>query len=144
MDLEGPYHVGMGVEDLEAAIADLERLGMRFTPIQTRNKRMLGPDGPFDAELRFVYSIDGPPHIELVDAPRGSGLAPTVWHLGYWVKDLPAAIRQMTDEGATVTLRYDGPEDEPSGFTYVTLESGVTIELVDETRREGLRQLLGR
>jgi catechol 2,3-dioxygenase-like lactoylglutathione lyase family enzyme len=144
MDMEGPYHIGVGVEDLEAAIADLENLGMRFTAIQTRNKRMVGPNGPFDAELRFAYTIDGPPHFELVDAPEGSGLAPTVWHLGYWVKDLAAATKKMTDEGATVTLRYDSPDDEPSGFAYVTLPTGVTIELVDEIGRVKLQGMLDR
>ncbi|NOY55646.1 MAG: VOC family protein [Actinobacteria bacterium] len=143
MEFEGPYHIGVGVEDLEAAMADLEDFGIRWTPIQTRNRPMMSPDGPFDAELRFVYSLEGPPHIELVDAPAGGKLAPTTWHLGYWVQDLPAATRHMVDRGATVTLRYEGPEDRPTSFVYVTLPSGVTLELVDAARRDALREMLG-
>jgi len=142
MEFEGPYHIGVGVDDLEAAMADLERFGMQWTPIQTRSRRMTGPDGPFDAELRFVYSLKGPPHVELVEAPAGSRLAPTTWHLGYWVQDLPAATRQMVDQGAAVTLRYEGPDDQPSSFVYVTLPTGITLELVDAARRDALQALL--
>jgi hypothetical protein len=90
--------------------------------------------------IKVVYSRQGPPYIELVEAPERSpwdmdGLL----HLGYWADDFSNDLRALDARG--VALQYDG---SPFGFS-LHRGPGVGIELIDASprSRRGFERVLG-
>lgn len=127
------YHVGMVVDDIDAAAARFTRsAGYRWTkPIEyTLGVTMAG--GDIAVPFRFVYSLQSP-HLELIQEVPG-----TIWstsatggahHLGYWVDDIAAAAAQLERSGYRAEARPTG--DTLSTFAYYTDPSGARIEIVD-------------
>jgi catechol 2,3-dioxygenase-like lactoylglutathione lyase family enzyme len=99
------FHVGILVKDIEAAIEDFhELLGYTFeTPIARRTfgAELLGETTDFD--IRFVYSNEGPPYLELIEAhedgvwgiQQGEGLH----HIGAWPDDIDEQTQEFVDAG---------------------------------------------
>jgi hypothetical protein len=124
------YHVGFVVQDIEQATADLSRaIGLTWGEILDFTMH--------EWDLRLVVSREGPPFIEVLQAPDGSpwdaSAGPRIDHLGVWTEDLERDRRRLVDAGAP--LDVDGPAlGRP--FTYHRVESaGARIELVDLVRR---------
>ena len=135
------YHVGIVVEDFQAALAELTLThGLEWASIQHRKFDVQQPNGIVEADFRVTYSVQGPPHFEIIESNPG-----TIWnyagggihHLGYWSDDLAADAELLTTAGYKWEATYSNPqEDGPFGFTYHTL--GLTrtrIELVDRARK---------
>ena len=87
--------------------------------------------------IKFTYSLEGPPHLELVEGPEGS-----IWeapdggyqhHVGYWTDDMRGDRARLAAAGLEVTL-------EIPGATYHSSASGLRIELVDERARPALER----
>lgn len=120
------YHLGFVVADIEAAARELtEALGVAWGEI--RDRRL----GEWD--YRIVFSVDGPPFLELLEGPPGSpwdaSAGSRLDHLGYWAADLDADQQALAERGAP--LDFDGTAlGRP--FTYHRLDAvGVRAELVD-------------
>ncbi len=144
IDWNDVYHVGIVVPELDTAMADLgAALGLTWPTPQTRRRTFRGPDGAFEAELRFVYSVEGPPHLELIEQVPGTPweTGPGIHHVGVWVDHLAEAAARLTDRGVPVEVTYDTPELQ--SFTYHRLPGGLRVELVDRTRRSGIETWLG-
>ncbi len=135
------YHVGIVVEDFQAALDELAiSHGLEWASIQHRKFDVRQPNGIVEADFRVTYSIQGPPHFEIIESSPG-----TIWsyagggihHLGYWSNNLEADAEVLNSVGFKWEATYSNPEtDSPFGFTYHTL--GVTktrIELVDRARK---------
>jgi hypothetical protein len=131
------YHLGIAVRDLEAAMADLGRsLGLHWTSIEG----FRAPEG----QVRFCYSREGPPHLELLEGPAG-----TVWdstagdhmhHVGYWSTDI-AADRELL-HGRGMPLELDGAT-LGRGFTYHHDDHGLRVELIDGRNRGAIEAWIG-
>jgi hypothetical protein len=130
------FHVGVVVEDIDDAMATIgANLGIRWAPVLARGQAVRTGGGETRIEeLRFTYSADGPPHVELIEAWPGS-----VWgapqphvlhHIGAFSDDI------ATPPGEGLLLEFGGGHDEaPSGFAYYTAPGGIRVELVDASRR---------
>jgi catechol 2,3-dioxygenase-like lactoylglutathione lyase family enzyme len=127
------FHVGVIVEDLEAAMAEFAAtLGLEF------NEPHESTYG--DSHIHVCYSLQGPPSVELIQGEPGS-----MWstsdgsradHVGYFVDDLEATRARLEDAGMPVDI--DGMAFG-GRFTYHRMRhTGMRIELIDAARREPL------
>lgn len=134
------FHVGIRVPDLEAAMAELgSSLGVtwaerRENPVQT----LWSPEHGFQQlHLKYVYSAEGPQHIELLEGPGGS-----FWdgrqdsgahHVGVWTDSVTAETDALVAGGWTLVGAQRDPSDGGGYgvFSYVQPPSGLIVELVD-------------
>ena len=140
------YHSAVIVDDVHATVERLAATtGMRFAPVM---------DTPFpvriDGEVRMLdmtltYSVDEP-HLEVVRAMAG-----TPWnvhpgqplhHVGFWVEDLDAVSRELTEGGARLEVCGAGETPGPSVFAYHVGPDGLRIEIVDRATEPGFRAWL--
>jgi catechol 2,3-dioxygenase-like lactoylglutathione lyase family enzyme len=137
IDYQRLYHVGIRVTDIDASMAELSAgLGVRWASVQhnAAQKVWTPDDGLRAVELQFVYSCEGPQHIELLQGPPG-----TVWdgsqhsgvhHVGVWVDDVAAETQRCLDAGWALAAAGASPENGYGTFTYVVPPSGAIVELV--------------
>jgi hypothetical protein len=84
------YHLCFVVQDIEAATREMTAtLGVAWSPVR---------DGRLgDWDYRIVFSVDGPPFLELVEGPPGSPWDSSGGshfdHLGYWAENIGVASR---------------------------------------------------
>jgi hypothetical protein len=129
------YHVGIIVPELGRAQRDLTAsLGLSWASEQRRAMPVVIDGATVQRDISFVYSIDGPPHIELIGAneppwnPRDG-----LHHMGIWSEDIVADMQALLDQDYTVAATGEGRGGSPVGFAYLNGPTGVLVELV-ETR----------
>jgi hypothetical protein len=135
------FHTGVIVDDLERAMSLWgEALGLHWAPPKTATTPMRCPSGVFGREVRFVYSLEGPHHIELLEQ-----LDPTpylsltggrhIHHLGYYTTDLAGQSRRLEELGFPCELSGVTPDGQRGRATFHRnpLSPGIWIELVDGT-----------
>ncbi len=138
IDYQRIYHTGVRVPDLRAAMAELgPQLGVTWAqPVHAPAQPAWTPeDGAQTLELHFVYSCEGPQHIELLQGPPGSiwdgRTQPGVHHVGLWSDDVPGDTQRCVDAGWTVRLAQVSPADGYGTYTYVQPPvGGMLVELV--------------
>lgn len=137
IDYQRLFHTGIRVPDVDQAMAEMgEPLGVTWAAVQHNPVQAVWtPDrGLEHVPLTFVYSREGPQHVELLQGPAGSiwdGAAdPGVHHVGLWVDDVGAETQRCVDAGWTVAAAGASPDEGYGPFTYVVPPSGPIIELV--------------
>lgn len=127
------FHTGMVVDDIEQAMADLSvALGVHWTSVSTRNTVVRTEAGDEAGDLLVTYTIEGPPHIELIeDRARGIWHARGLDHLGFWVDDLPAAMARLEAAGHASIAHGLDDAGRADRFAYHENANGLAIELVD-------------
>jgi hypothetical protein len=130
------FHIGRVVEDLDAAMDTIgANLAIGWAPVQVRTIAVLTAAGEArDEPLRFTYSTDGPPHIELIESAPGSLWQPTpdggLHHIGLFAEQVAVA------PGPGMELEFGGREErQVAGFAYYSSPGGIRVELVDARRR---------
>ncbi len=141
-------HLGMVVPDLEAAMAEHRRLlGLSWPEIKVLEDVYRLPDGATrTVPLRVVFSREGPPYLELIEAvpgtpwtvPSGGGLH----HVAYWSETLLEDVATFVEAGLDVELTRAGPEIA-QGFSYRVCESGTRVELIDVAARPAIEAWTG-
>src|SRR5438132_11544332 len=150
LGLGDPYHIGVAVRDLVEAMARFhELLG-------------LGPWGRVDAEVpaifrgketvsgvRSAFARLGSMYVELVEPTVGNFTAKTfleergegIYHLGYWVDDMPAAIRAAAERGLSVDWSF--PAKDPLVAYLDAAETfGFHMEFVSPSLRAGIEDAI--
>ncbi len=137
IDYQRLYHTGIRVPDIDAAMDEMgELLGVTWATVQyTPGQSVWTLEKGLEAvELQFVYSCEGPQHVELLQ-----GQARTIWdgrdepgvhHVGLWVDDVGAETERCLDAGWRLAAAGASPDDGYGAFTYVVPPSGPIIELV--------------
>lgn len=134
------YHVGLVVPDLGIAMRTYTELfGFGWARVGPPRTHHVVVDGVRrDAEIVVTYSLQGPPHLELIEertggiwAAEGSGLN----HVGFWAPDLGEAVRRFTDAGFPARVHDAVSDDEavpaaPTRFSYHAMAGGFWVELV--------------
>jgi glyoxalase/bleomycin resistance protein/dioxygenase superfamily protein len=131
MAAEAPYfHACCVVANLEQAMDELTAaIGIQWQPTRDRASG--------DMRWRVVYSVAGPPFIELVEGqpgtpwhtPEGSQLH----HIGRFTEDLDAGI--ATIEAAGGQIEIDG-RDISGRWVYMRVpQSGALVELIEADDR---------
>jgi catechol 2,3-dioxygenase-like lactoylglutathione lyase family enzyme len=133
-----PYvHIGIVVRDLEAAIERFSRLGLTFMEPRTVHVDRLVEDGrESELDLTIVFSHQGPPHWELLQA-AGDGVygpqhADTLHHVAVLDPEPARRRDQLVRQG----FREVGAQYRPDGSLIVTYLDpadlhGIRIELID-------------
>jgi Glyoxalase/Bleomycin resistance protein/Dioxygenase superfamily len=139
------YHVGIIVEEMEAARAHLEELlGVVWGPIMEYDADFRDKSGePTIYPLRICYSTVAP-YIELIEEVRG-----TIWecnehsnlhHIGFWTEAVGDDGDRWTALGCPFVL---GPwEDGEIRAAYHHDALGVRLELVSTSRRELIEEVM--
>jgi len=131
------FHTGIRVHDLDVAMVEMgESMGVTWATVQHSDDRAVWTpeDGLQHVPLTFVYSCEGPQHIELLESPAPSpwhaGDSPGVHHVGLWVDDVAAATERCLAAGWSVAAAGAPPDDGYGAYTYVVPPSGPIVELV--------------
>ena len=134
------YQVGIIVPDLDPAMEELgSALGVTWGTVVTP---------PYDnGPKRFVFSVEGPPHIELIEGRPGSAWdcsdGPRLDHIGLWTADIETAKGQLAANGMPIDT--DGADLGNPIFTYHDASAcGMRVELVDQARQAPFYESLGR
>lgn len=140
LDYGDLYHAGIVVPQLERGMAELgEQLGVSFPAIQTRTFHLWTPGGDLNVPLRFAYSRQGPPYVELIEAAPNSPWAladdSAIHHLGIFVEDLEGEIARLTKQLGTLETRFLAP-DGSTTVCYVNSGLRTRLELVDVKFKE--------
>ena len=143
---ENVYHIGVVVNDIERGMAEVaDQLGITWAPRRVANVTVRESGQVRTYGLHVVYSRQGPPFLELIEG-SGSGVwaaapEPRLHHLGVYVEDLAEEARRLVRSGMKLEASGVGPDhDDPDPvlFTYLMGSTGVRVELVDASGREGL------
>jgi len=143
--MEMPYvHIGLLVHDLEAAIERYSKLGLTFMEPRTVHVDRLVEDGQEkQIDLRIVFSHQGPPQWELLEAV-GDGIYGTQ-HTGglHHVAVLAADVERRRDELVTQGFREVAAQYRPDGSIIVTYLDpadlyGIRIELLDAAVQDAI------
>ncbi len=135
------FHIGIVVDDLEAALDELGGLfGYEWCPVLAIETPVELPEREIMLDLRFTYSKSSP-RVEVIksvaDTPwvpaQGSG----IHHAGYWSDDVAADGRLLVDRGYTEEARGVHP-DGTAMWTYHRSARGPRIELVSRQLEAGL------
>jgi hypothetical protein len=137
------FHVGIVVEDLDAALGDLAGLfGHEWCPTLAVTTPVLLPDGETTLDLRFTYSTTTP-RVEVIQSIPGTLWMPAVGsgihHLGYWSDDVEADAALLAARGYAAEATGVRPGGTPV-WAYHRSESGPRIELVSRGLAAGLEQ----
>ena len=137
IDYQRLFHVGIRVADIDAAMDEMgPTLGLTWATVQHNPaQRVWTPDGgAAEVPLTFVYSREGPQHVELLQGPVGTiwdgADDPGVHHVGLWVDDVAAETERCLAAGWRLAAAGAAPDDGYGGFTYVVPPSGPIVELV--------------
>ena len=142
------FVTGLIVPDIDRAIAETTKtLGVEFTPVQESPLKLRTPNGIEAFDLRFVYSLGGAPHLELIQAvpgtyydPKGNGY---IRHVGMWVEDLAAASKELAGRGLPLEAAGMNGDIEPYAFVFHANDWGLRVELVDNVQRDYFEAWLG-
>ncbi len=136
-DFQQIYHSGIRVPDVDAAMVQLgDSLGLTWARVQHSDARTVWtPErGLEEVALTFVYSCEGPQHIELLQGTPGSvwdaGDEPGLHHVGVWSSDVGADVERLLSAGWSVAAAATAPDDGFGSFAYVVPPVGLIVELV--------------
>jgi len=152
LGLGEPYHIGVAVRNIEAAMPRLSAL------------LGLGPWGRLDAEVEALYrgakttsgirgaiARLGSLYLELVEPASGNFTAKAfiedrgegIYHLGYWVDDIPGTIRRAIDAGLAVDWAF--PAENPIAvYLDATTSLGIHLELVHPAMKQVIEDSIAR
>lgn len=143
MKADNLFHIGIVVDDLDAAQADLSALfGYEWGPEVGGPVVVSLPSGVREVDMRCAYSITTP-RIEVVRSVPGTLWEPVVGagvhHLGYWSDDVAADAAELADAGYVSEATRSGSDGAPF-FAFLSSTSGFRIELVSRVARQGLER----
>lgn len=138
------FHVGLVVPELGEAQRNLSAtLGLSWAKPQRGELPMMVNGGLVRRDISFVYSVEGPPYIELIGAGEHPWQAAGgLHHLGIWSEDIVADMEALVAARYTITATGVSRKGTAAGFAYLTSPTGVLLELVDTRSRESFNRWL--
>jgi len=130
---EDQFHVGIVVNDLPAALAELsEGFGYEWCDEINVPTLVALANGEEIVDMRFTYSKTSP-RLEVIQSAPGTLWEPAtgsgIHHLGYWSDDVAADSDQLTQRGFAVEAIGRRP-DGATNFAFHRGVGGARIELV--------------
>jgi len=137
------FHVGIVVDDLDAALTDFAALfGHEWCPKLFVSTPVVLPDGEATLDLVFTYSKTEP-RVEVIQSMPGTLWVPAedsgIHHLGYWSDDVAADAARLTARGYAAEATGVRP-DGTAVWAYHRSASGPRIEIVSRDIAPGLEQ----
>jgi Glyoxalase/Bleomycin resistance protein/Dioxygenase superfamily len=141
------FHVGYVVPDLDEAMQRLAAsAGLRWAATRRLPVTLRTPASEISTQVDLTYSVQGPPHLELIAVQPG-----TVWgsehcglhHLGYWSGRFADDIDALTRAGFELEAGAVDEHGALARFAYLREpHTGLRVELRDEARRLATEQWL--
>lgn len=145
IEYEGFFHIGIVVDDMESGMADISRrFGVTFPEPRNANVRIRYNGEEQQVAVKFVYSRQGPPYLELIEAVPG-----TVWetigihHLGVFCDHMEVEVEKLVSEGYVHEAASLGPDGSLQGAQYIVNGKGVRLEFQRGEFREQFLKMLG-
>ena len=127
------HHIATVVDALSPSMDHLsEVLGLTWASPWTGRIPLAFAGAHHSPRVSFTLSIEGPPHIELIESAFERVWLPTPgWHhVGLWADRFEETLQAMTTAGHTVEVM-----SLSSDFTYLRSSEGARIELVNGRAR---------
>ena len=141
-NLQEIFHIGIRVPDIYQAMEEMgESLNLTWTEVvENPGQRIWTPEGgQQEVPLKFVYSCEGPQHLELLEGPKGSfwdGSEDSgVHHLGIWADDVKAETDRLIAHGWDLLGSAKSPEEGYASMAYLAPPSGTIVELVTSANK---------
>lgn len=142
MKAEDQFHIGLVVEDFEAARAEFSSLlGYEWGDEVGGPIQVTLPSGDVVLDLRCAYSLTSP-RLEIVRRLPGTLWEPAasgIHHVGYWSDDVAADSAELTRRGFVTEATRTGPDGAPF-FAFHRAPTGFRIELVTRLAQPGLER----
>jgi hypothetical protein len=140
------FHVGIVVDDLDSARAELTELfGYQWCPEMSVRTPVMLATGETELDLRFTYSVSVP-RVEVIQSIPGTPWIPAqgshIHHLGYWSDDVAADAVRLAERGYVEEATGVRPDGAPV-WAYHKSPSGPRIELVSRLIQPALEQYWG-
>ena len=142
LSLQDIFHVGIRVPDIHQAMEELgDSLGLTWTEVvESSGQRLWTPEnGQQEVPLKFVYSREGPQHLELLEGEKGSfwdGSEDSgVHHVGIWVDDVQSETDRLISLGWDLLGSARPPEEGYASMSYLSPPSGTIVELVTSANK---------
>ena len=137
------FHVGIVVDDLDAALAELSELfGYRWCPQIAVETPVRLPAGDIVLDLRFAYSATTP-RVEVIHSVPGTpwveAAGSGIHHVGYWSDDLERDASLLVARGYAEEAAGVRPDGAPIWSSHRSAH-GPRIELVSRELEPGLSQ----
>ena len=143
MRADDQFHVGIVVDDLDAALIEMTDLfGYEWCSLISVETPVVLPDGEASLGLTFAYSKNEP-RVEVIQSIPGTLWIPApesgLHHLGFWSDDVGADADRLTRQGYAREASGLRPDGEPM-WAYHRRPGGPRIELVSRQLQSGLEQ----
>jgi hypothetical protein len=138
------FHTGVLVASLEAATAELSAMGLHWREIVVYDDMTVWtPAGELRSALRRIYSVEGPPYVELIEEPAGiifgnAGQPGGDHHLGFWSTDIDAEAESLEQCGYQRTLAGLNADGTIATAVFLRASSGPLVELIPTSRRDAV------
>jgi catechol 2,3-dioxygenase-like lactoylglutathione lyase family enzyme len=140
------YHVGVVVPDVREAMARYsDALGFTWSRVGDSTLDVLVDGSRREARIAATYSVQGPPHLELIEELSGgvwAAQALGLQHVGFWVDDLEGTITRLDGAGLPGRVKHLPAEGQPAMFSYHDAGAGLWWELVGPAFRPRLEARL--
>ena len=143
------FHVGVLVPDLDEATARFtEVLGLTFKdPAVAHVDRFEQMSRMEQLDLRITWSVEGPPHLELLESQDNDGLygraREGLHHIGLWEPDPETLIERLLGLGLKKEATQYMPDDRIlATYTEPNELYGTRLEFIEAGRRPGMEAWL--
>tara|TARA_Y100000817_G_C16840506_1_gene537768 strand:- start:168 stop:641 length:474 start_codon:yes stop_codon:yes gene_type:complete len=141
-NLQEIFHIGIRVPNIYQAMEEMgESLNLTWAEVvESPGQRIWTPQyGQQEVPLKFVYSCEGPQHLELLEGAKGSfwdGSEDSgVHHLGVWVDDVKVETERLLGLGWDLLGSAKSPEEGYASMAYLAPPSGTIVELVTSANK---------
>ncbi len=133
MRAEDQFHVGIVVDDLDSALAELSELfGYEWCDEFNVPTPVTFPAGDRVVDMRFAYSKTSP-RLEVIQSVAGTLWEPAtgsgIHHLGYWSDDVAGDSQELARRGFAMEAVGRKP-DGSTLFAFHRGSSGPRIEII--------------
>tara|TARA_B110000438_G_scaffold266995_1_gene281462 strand:- start:81 stop:569 length:489 start_codon:yes stop_codon:yes gene_type:complete len=141
-DIKEVFHIGILVPNIYEAMEEMgESLNLTWTElVENHGQSIWSPEnGQQSIPLKFVYSCEGPQHLEILEGSPGSFWDgkenPGVHHLGVWVDDVITETERLLALGWNLLGASKSPEEGYGNMAYLTPSSGSIVEIVNSVHK---------
>jgi hypothetical protein len=139
---EDLYHVGIVVDDLDAALQRFtDSAGYEWCDEYAGDQVVETPSGEQTIPMRFAYSMSEP-RLEVLQSVPGTLWTPSdsgIHHLGYWSDDVAGELDRLVAAGHEMEVKVPLP-DGSALWAYCRAGDGPRIELVSTVIRPVMEQ----
>ena len=153
LGLGDPYHVGIAVRDLDDAMRIFgETFGIGAWALLEAETPAIYRGVPSSSGVRAAYARSGGIYLELVQPTKGPWTASAfleehgegIYHLGYWVDDMPAALARAEAAGIGVDTAMPPGDNVIAAYLDAKPTLGVHVELVSAQMRPYIENLVAK